>query len=115
LITFGNQQVDTVYPVQTAPKSITAVLNHIQGGGGTPLNSALDYIAQLAKQYSQHPQTLYILTDARTHIPFKSPPLKMPITVIDMENHTIPLSKAQQLADYLQADYLSLSQLDIFT
>lgn len=111
LITFGNQQVETVYPVQIAPPCLDPILKQIQGGGGTPLNQALHYAYQVSQRYKQHSQTLYILSDARSHEPLKLPKFKSQITVIDMESHTLCLGKAKALAEGLQARYISIQQL----
>ena len=113
VLTFGNQQVKTVYPIQTAPRSFDAWLSPITGGGGTPLNQALQTVWQLSQKYRQQTQVLYILTDARSHENLHIPKFSLPITVIDMESHPIRLGKAQQLAQFLHAEYITMQQLDI--
>jgi len=111
LITFGNQKVETVYPVQIAPPCLDSILERIQGGGGTPLNSALQFAHQLSQRYKQHIQALYILSDARSHEPLELPPFTCQTTVIDMESHALRLGKAKILAEALQARYIPIQQL----
>jgi magnesium chelatase subunit ChlD-like protein len=114
LITFGNQKVETVYPVQVAPAHLDDILDRIQGGGGTPLNQALQYAYQVSQSYKHYPQALYILSDARSHEPLKVANFKRQIshiTVVDMECNTVRLGKAKALAEALQGQYLSIQQL----
>jgi len=114
LITFGNQKVETVYPVQLAPACLDNILDCIQGGGGTPLNEALQYAYQVSQHYKHSPQALYILSDARSHEPLELPKFKRQmsqITVVDMERNTLRLGKAKALAEALQARYFSIQQL----
>ena len=113
LISFGNQKVETVYPVQIAPPCLDAFLEQIQGGGGTPLNPALHYAYQVSQRYKQYMQTLYILSDARSHEPLELPNFSCQIIVIDMESHTLCLAKAKALAEGLQAHYIPIQQLPV--
>lgn len=115
IISFGNQCVETLLPIQIAPKSIDSLLSNIQGGGGTPLNQALQLIAQRSKYYRDYEQALYILTDARSHQPLELPELNLSISIIDMENQAVRLGKAQELAKNLKGQYISLQQMQILS
>lgn len=111
LIRFGNQKVETVYPVHVAPVCLDPILEQIQGGGGTPLNQALQHAYQVLQRYRQYRQTLYILSDARSHEPLQLPNFNSQIIVIDMESHALCLAKAKALAEALQARYIPIQAL----
>lgn len=111
LVTFGNQQVDVIYKAQAAPKSAERLLNGIHGGGGTPLDFALNKVSDISDQHKAHSQTLTILTDGRAKDSSNLPRLLMPTTLIDMEDNAVNLGRVEKLAKQLNGQYVQLHQL----
>lgn len=115
ILGFGGDQVDWLLPQVRAPQNIRIQLDELGAGGGTPIHQALDdaerYLAQAARQQPELELYSYILTDGRVTGDFAAKIWPGALTVVDTELAPIKRGRAQELAQALRADYLSLSQL----
>lgn len=119
LISFGNNQVQTVIPPRRAPQSLVALLDEVPAGGGTPLRQALLHIQQMIKQIRRLHATIvcrvYLLTDARSTDDVHGIRLDAQVFIIDTEQRAVPLARAASLATKLGAHYLSVQSLPAVT
>jgi magnesium chelatase subunit D len=104
-------------PTRTMNDAITA-LEYLPTGGRTPLAHALD----LARSYVTASTLLILLTDGRANVPLRTgdpwqeameiaSQLRCPALVIDTENAAQSLRQSRELAEALQAEYVSLENL----
>jgi magnesium chelatase subunit D len=115
ILGFGGDQVDWLLPQVRAPQNIRAQLDTFSAGGGTPMHQALvdaqQYLVQALRQQPELELNSYILTDGRVSGDFPVAAWQGALAVIDTEQSPIKRGRAQELAQALNADYLSLSQL----
>ena len=115
ILGFGGDQVDWLLPQVRAPQNIREQLDKLGAGGGTPIHQALDdaerYLAQAARQQPELELNSDILTDGRVTGEFATKVWPGSLTVLDTELAPVKRGRAQELAQALSADYLSLSQL----
>jgi magnesium chelatase subunit D len=114
LLCFGNQRHQWLLKNNKVPANIKAIISAIQAGGGTPLRQALleiqGYINKRKQTNGEERQTLFIITDGRSRDKLDDIKLDKAtqIYVLDSENTSIKLNKAQQLAWQLNAHYIAL-------
>lgn len=115
ILGFGGDQVDWLLPQVRAPQDIRMQLDQLGAGGGTPIHQALDdaerYLAQASRQQPELELNSYILTDGRVTGEFAAKLWPGAMTVVDTELASVKRGRAQELAQALKADYISLSQL----
>jgi magnesium chelatase subunit D len=115
ILGFGGDQVDWLLPQVRAPQNIRAQLDAFSAGGGTPMHQALadaqQYLVQALRQQPELELNSYILTDGRVSGDFPVAAWQGALAVIDTEQSPIKRGRAEELAQALNADYLSLSQL----
>lgn len=112
LIGFGNDTVQTLLPMRRAPKQIRHFLDDITAAGGTPLSQGLYELLSLQKkQLKNNADTAfnnYIITDGRVkNLPYTEQLIGQTM-VVDIEISPVKRGKAQQIAETLNADYLTL-------
>ncbi len=73
------------------------------------MEKARKLLQQYRHRYSQ--QTVYLLSDGRSKDTMKDLDLPCPLVVIDTEQARVPLARARQLAEQLDAEYLHLASL----
>ncbi len=113
LLSFGNQQYQWLITDSKAPATIDSLLASIQAGGGTPLRQALleveRYIIKRKQLKRMEKQKFFLITDGRSRDNVDDITLiETEIWVLDSENSTIKLNKAQLLATHWKANYLRL-------
>ncbi|QAY52544.1 VWA domain-containing protein [Hahella sp. KA22] len=113
VLAFGAQRTEWIIPCRRAPKDITALLNELPAGGGTPLRQALLHARQLlARQTRANPhltcRTL-LLTDGRSRDPLDDLTWDSPLWVVDTEQAAVKLNRCRQLAQRLGAAYAPLA------
>lgn len=115
VVGFGNQEVKTLLAKRRAPKQITALLNEITAGGGTPLRDALlyvqDYCRQLLKANPATQFICYLITDGRTNQKVDDITLPGECLLIDMESSAVKRGRGAALAQSLQARYMTFANL----
>ena len=119
VVTFGNDQVRMLLSPQRANKDLSRDIEQIQGGGGTPLGKALDFVRNIvAKSRHQKLDThLFLFTDGRVRetgqslSAFLSADSDVRSTVIDIESGRIRLGLGKNLATHLGAEYLHIDHL----
>ena len=113
IIGFGNQQTNTLLPLQRAPKLLDQQWSELLGGGGTPLELALTDAAQQQQALMQRLPNVqfsnYLLTDGRIRQLPSQANLVGRTLVIDMEQGAVKRGRGAQLAQLFQADYLPLN------
>jgi magnesium chelatase subunit D len=114
LLCFGNQRYEWLINDSKAPANIDSLLNSIQAGGGTPLRKALleiyRYSMKRTRSKPMEKQKLFLISDGRSRDKLDDIMLsqQMAVHVLDSENTKIKLNKAQALATYLDANYISM-------
>lgn len=112
LMTFGNDQIEWVFPIGQVQKDRDAKINGIKAGGGTPLKLALSAMQKKVAHFlvkSPHCQVIhYILTDGRTNDDLQGISLAGKTVVIDTNENPLAGSQMQILLNTLQANYLKL-------
>ena len=112
LMGFGNQGVVQILPVGKAPREINTLLDDLPVGGGTPLRDALLAAQKLLTRLSTHQPELdlrtYLITDGRSRQCVDDIELPGKLWLVDTENAAVKRGRALQLAESLQANYLSL-------
>ncbi|SBS28787.1 Magnesium-chelatase 38 kDa subunit [Marinomonas aquimarina] len=115
ILGFGGDQVDWLLPQVRAPQNIRTQLDEFGAGGGTPIHQALDdaerYLVQVSRQQPELELYSYILTDGRVTGEFATKRWPGKRVVVDTELAAIKRGRARDLAQALQADYMTLSQL----
>lgn len=113
---FGQDGVRLLMTPQRPPQSMQAMLNGWFGGGGTPLRAALTRAQSLLKRWQQqHPQQqqhTWVMTDGRTRDSLSQLPLLAACVVIDTEQSRIRRGRCRELAQRLQARYISAQSLE---
>lgn len=114
LLGFGNDQVTELYSQGRAPKAMASLLNDIGAGGGTPLKQALQQAGNFATRLlRRNPATRIIntiITDGRVQQDLSGIQLQGESIVVDTEQGQVKRGRGQQIADTLNAKYLTLSQ-----
>ena len=114
IIGFGNQQVKLLLPGKKAPSDLSAWLQQLPAGGGTPLRQALEQAALLLQQkIRQQPELVcrnYLLTDGRSSAGFQGLALNGDSLLIDTEQGPVKRGRAPELAQQLGAGYLTLAE-----
>ncbi len=117
VVSFGNNQINTLLHPQRAPSDIQDKLDSIRAGGGTPAEQALDYAATLLnrQRYRHFNCSIFLITDGRLNNSAINHPLlsAYPITIVDIESSRIRLEQGKQLATQLSAQYIHVSALPL--
>ena len=113
VMSFGNEQVKWLLPQVRAPKQLTPLLNQTPAGGGTPIREVLKQAQHfLIGVRRKHPAVeiqTYLLTDGRTTQNIDDLNLIGHCTLIDTEQSAIKRGRAQEIAQALGANYLTLN------
>ena len=115
ILGFGQDNVSPILPKIRAPKEITALLDNLDAGGGTPFRLAIEQAAQyLEQQHKQnqglHSQT-YLLTDGRTQDSVVGLRLQGNTVLIDTESSPIKRGRGKDIAQALRAEYILLDSV----
>ncbi|WP_235042457.1 AAA family ATPase [Vreelandella profundi] len=109
VVGFGNDTLTCLLPRQRAPKSVQALLNATDGGGGTPLRKAVAHAGQLIRQWQRRDPGLlirtYLMTDGRTRESVAGLPPLGDCVVMDAEQSFVKRGQAARLAQQLGALY----------
>lgn len=109
IVGFGNDTLTCLLPRQRAPKSVQALLNATDGGGGTPLRKAVAHAGQLIRQWQRRDPGLlirtYLMTDGRTRESVAGLPPLGDCVVMDTEQSFVKRGQAARLAQQLGALY----------
>jgi magnesium chelatase subunit D len=129
VISFRGDQSEVVVPPTRNVAIVQEKLNAIPTGGRTPLTAALKMVAKVVSQYSptQYGEPLVILMcDGKANVPVDEnadvwkeclqvaselADKAVPFIVADTEVGRVRFSRAKELADKLEADYVMLDQL----
>jgi magnesium chelatase subunit D len=110
---FGNQRVDCLLKKGRAPKQLRGLLDQVKGGGGTPLRLALIKARQVLTGLQRClpcPESItYIITDGRSSDYLADIELPGQLMWIDTEQSEVKRGRGRQLAQQLNARYLTLS------
>jgi magnesium chelatase subunit D len=98
---------------------VTAALEYLPTGGRTPLAHALE----LASQFVTSETLLVLITDGRANVPYggkdawhdalqAATKIQCPALVVDTESSENAFGKARELADVMQAECISLAELE---
>jgi magnesium chelatase subunit D len=114
LLGFGNDQVSTLYSQGRAPKAMAPLLNTLGAGGGTPLKQAIQQASTFAGRLIRRNPAMQIIntiiTDGRVQQDLSGLKLYGHTVLVDIEQGQIKRGRGQQIADSLNANYLTLSQ-----
>ena len=114
LLGFGNDQVSELYSQGRAPKAMAPLLNTLGAGGGTPLKQAIVHASAFAARLlKRNPATQIIntiITDGRVQQDLSGLKLIGESVLVDTEQGQIKRGRGQQIAQLLNAKYLTLSQ-----
>lgn len=109
LIVFGGEGARMPVSPQRASWQNDGWVKPLPGGGGTPMQAALDmaHMPLRSGRFAHH--VLWLLSDARVHGPLPEPPPAQVLRVLDFEHGSAHrrLGRAQALARQWQADYLA--------
>ncbi len=120
ILGFGQEGVTSVLPQVRAPKEITALLDNLQAGGGTPFRVAIDKASQYLQQQHQRNPGLqshtYILTDGRTQADVSDFAIGQRSllgnrVLIDTEHAQIKRGRGEEIAQQLGAEYVLLTSI----
>jgi magnesium chelatase subunit D len=115
ILGFGQDSVSSILPRVRAPKEISALLEDLGAGGGTPFRIAIEnasqYLAQQHHSNSGLRSQTYILTDGRTQADVSDLALQGHTVLIDTESASIKRGRGQDIAQHLGAQYVLLSSL----
>ena len=114
LLAFGNDKVSTLYSQGRAPKAMAPLLNTLGAGGGTPLKQALQQASTFATRLIRRNPAMQIIntiiTDGRVQQDLAGLKLQGKTVLVDIEQGPIKRGRGQQIADSLNAKYLTLSE-----
>ena len=111
IMTFGNNQIETVLRQRRAPRNIQTFLDNVQAGGGTPLRKALLQVRDIVKKHQQQTCQLFLFTDGRSRESLQNIHFDCDVMIIDTENVDIKLGMSQQLAQQLNGRYVHVQDL----
>jgi len=106
LLSFGGREVRLRVPPSRARMWNEAWIAPIGGGGGTPLQAAVQRADGLLARSPHQRRCLWLLTDGRTLEEPPRPASADAACVIDLESAAFPLRRAEQLAAGWQAQYV---------
>lgn len=109
ILGFGNQQVKVLLSNRRTPRGLRSLLDRIEGGGGTPLRSAIERAAQYQEAMRRMQPELrfrtYLITDGRSSASLGGLALRGDTVLVDMEASRIRRGRAVEIAETLGADY----------
>jgi len=112
---FGQDGVSELMSRGRAPKDIAKWLDEVPAGGGTPFRDALlQAQSYLQQQYRREPELYsqtYLLTDGRTQADVADVVLPGALALIDTEASVIKRGRGGDIAQSLNAHYVSLDSL----
>lgn len=115
ILGFGQDGVSELMTRGRAPKDIAKWLDEVSAGGGTPFRDALlqaqSYLRQQHKQHSELYSQTYLLTDGRTQANVEDLVLLGELALIDTEVSAIKRGRGSDIAQALNAQYVSLNSL----
>ncbi|BFM49254.1 ATP-binding protein [Marinomonas sp. THO17] len=115
ILGFGQDGVTELMARVRAPKDIANWLDEVPAGGGTPfrqvLQQAQSYLQQEHKKDSALLSRTYLLTDGRTQADVADLVLPGELALIDTEASAIKRGRGGDIAQALNAQYVSLDSL----
>ncbi len=119
VIVFRGESAEILVEPTSDVAAVTAALEYLPTGGRTPLAHALE----LASRFVTPETLLVLITDGRANVPYDGTDawhdalqaaikIQCPALVVDTESGENAFGKARELADAMQAECISLTELE---
>lgn len=119
IVVFRGESAEVLVEPTNDVGAVTAALEYLPTGGRTPLAHALE----LASQFVTSETLLVLITDGRANVPYggkdawhdalqAATKIQCPALVVDTESSENAFGKARELADVMQAECISLAELE---
>jgi magnesium chelatase subunit D len=119
IVVFRGESAEVLVEPTSDVSTVAAALEYLPTGGRTPLAHALE----LASGFVTTETLLVLITDGRANVPYGGTDawhdalqaaikIQCPALVVDTESNENAFGKARGIADAMQAEYISLAELE---